>query len=171
MLVGLLVGGFALLGVLCGANAQDALVIPQVAVSESQQGGAGLQLSEGQSAKLVSGDIPQVTGYGGNAISIRGLEESFATLIVPVEPKTVSDVPNSPVGGQGLIIGTGDTVLYEAQGTGDGFGFIQYGYSNSLIGRTYGHGNTALLGPFENNNRVLLNQFGTGNSLSIMQGQ
>ncbi len=169
--VGLLVGGLALFGSLCGANAQDAGVIPQVTVFGSQQGASGFQPSEEQSAGLVSSNIPQVPGYGANAISLQGLEESFATLIVPVEPETVSSVPNSPVAGQGLIIGTGNTVLYEAPGTGSGFGFIQYGYGNSLTGRVYGHDNNALVGQIGTNNRVLFNQFGDGNSLNNMQGQ
>ncbi len=169
--VGLLVGSFALLGTLFSANAQDAGVIPQVSVFGPQQGSPGFQLPERQSAELSSGDIPQVTGYGGNAISLRALEETYATLIVPVEPETVMGVLNSPVAGQGLIIGAGETVIYEAQGTGDGFGFIQYGYGNSLTGRVYRHNNNTLLGPFGNNNRALFNQVGDGNSLSIMQGQ
>jgi hypothetical protein len=169
--VGFFVFGSAVCGALSGVSAQEMAVIPQVDVSGYQQDASTSQLLEGKSAKVFTGNIPQVTEFGGNTISLRGLEESYATLIVPVMPELVSDVPNSPVAGQGLIIGTGNTVLYEAEGTGNGFGFIQYGYGNALSGRAYGHNNNALVAQFGNNNRALFNQFGDGNSLSIMQGQ
>ena len=169
--VGFLGFGFALFIGLSWSAAQELAVIPQVDVTGYPQDNQSFRFLEEKSAKVFTGNIPQVTEYGGNTISLRGLEESFASLIVPVEPSMISGVPNSPVAGQGLIIGTGNTVLYEAQGTGNGFGFIQYGYGNSLSGRVYGHDNNALVGQFGNNNRALFNQFGDGNSLSIMQGQ
>ncbi len=158
-------------GGVCGASAQETAVIPQVDVNENRFGSSRLQPLEGQSARVITGSIPQVMDYEGNQISLKGLEDSYAALIIPVMPEIASGVPNSPVAGQGLIIGAGNTIIYEAQGTRNGFGFIQYGYGNSVTGRAYGDGNNALVGQFGHGNRARFDQIGNENSLSIMQGQ
>lgn len=103
--VGFFVFGSAVCGALSGVSAQEMAVIPQVDVSGYQQDASTPQLLENKSAQMFTGNIPQVTEFGGNTISLLGLEESYATLIVPVMPELVSDVPNSPVAGRDSLSG------------------------------------------------------------------
>lgn len=80
---------------------------------------------------LSRGVIAQVVTEQAGSPSVAALQTSTAQLMVPMEPRDETPSFNSPVKGQGLIIGDGaGTVFYSYPGTETGAGYLPYGFAD-----------------------------------------
>lgn len=80
---------------------------------------------------LSRGVIAQVAPKQAGSPSVAALQRSTAQLMQPMEPRDETPSFNSPVKGQGLIIGDGaGTVFYSYPGTGTGAGYLPYGFAD-----------------------------------------